>query len=158
MGGGVFFFIFLCILLSMKYTYIIISIDPRTAIRIRISRIILRYFINPIDDNIDLGFRMINDSYIDIDTIYITHTLCIYIYICSYIFKSKNRCSNHILHTIYLLWWYYKYINMSGGRVKASYIKDMTIHQTKCSIKRTSSKCRSAKLRHGGAISLYIQK
>ena len=159
MGGGVFFFIFLCILLSMKYTYIIISIDPRTAIRDpHFAYYIKVFYINPIDDNIDLGFRMmINDSYIDIDTIYIyTYSVCIYI--CSYIFKSKNRCSNHILHTIYLLWWYCKYINMSGGRVKASYIEDMTIHQTKCSIKRTSSKCRSAKLRHGGAISLYTQK
>jgi len=52
---------------------------------IRISRIILRYFINPIDDNIDLGFRMINDSYIDIDTIYIyTYSVYIYIYIVIY--------------------------------------------------------------------------
>ena len=127
-GGGSFF------LFSLVY-YLVwnIPIWLYPSIRelrsvIRISRIILRYFINPIDDNIDLGFRMmINDSYIvDIDTIYIyTYSVCIYI--CSYIFKSKNRCSNHILHTIYLLWWYYKYINMSGGRVKASYIKDMTI-------------------------------
>ena len=153
MGGGVFFFIFLCILLSMKYTYIIISIDTRTAIRDpHFAYYIKVFYINPIDDNIDLGYRMLKIQYT------YTHTLCVYIYICSYIFKSKNRCSNHILHTIYLLWWYYKYKNMSGGRVKASYIKDMTIHQTKCSIKRTSSKCRSAKLRHGGAISLYTQK
>ena len=31
---------------------------------IRISRIILRYFINPIDDNIDLGFRMMINDFI----------------------------------------------------------------------------------------------
>ena len=113
LGGGVFFFIFLCILLSMKYTYIIISIDPRTAIRDpHFAYYIKVFYINPIDDNIDLGFRMINNSYIvDIDTIYI-YTYSVYIYICSYIFKSKNRCSNHILHTIYLLWLYYKYINI----------------------------------------------
>ena len=89
----------------MKYTYMIISIDPRTAIRDpHFAYYIKVFYINPIDDNIDLGFRMmINDSYIDIDTIYIyTYSVCIYI--CSYIFKSKNRCSNHILHTIYLLW------------------------------------------------------
>ena len=91
-GGGVFFFIFLCILLSMKYTYIIISIDPRTAIRDpHFAYYIKVFYINPIDDNIDLGFRMINDSYIDIDTIYI-YKYSVYIYICSYIFKSKNGC------------------------------------------------------------------
>ena len=70
---------------------------------IRISRIILRYFINPIDDNIDLGYRMINDSYIDIDTIYITHTLCIYyIYVVIY---SKVKIDVQI--TYYILYTYY---------------------------------------------------
>ena len=47
---------------------------------------------------------------------------------------------------------------MSGGRVKASYIKDMTIHQTKCSIKRTSSKCRCRKLGDGGVTLLSSEK
>ncbi len=92
MSGGLFFwggvfFIFLCILLSMKYTYIIISIDPRTAIRDpHFAYYIKVFYINPIDDNIDLGFRMmINDSYIDIDTIYMyTYSVYIYIYIVIY--------------------------------------------------------------------------
>ena len=88
----------------MKYTYIIISIDPRTAIRDpHFAYYIKVFYINPIDDNIperlttqtndniDLGYRMINDSYIDIDTIYI-YKYSVYIYICSYIFKSKNGC------------------------------------------------------------------
>ena len=91
----------------------IISIDPRTAIRDpHFAYYIKVFYINPIDDNIDLGFRMmINDSYIDIDTIYM-YTYSVYIYIYIYIFKSKNGCSKHILHTIHLLWLYYKYINI----------------------------------------------
>ena len=69
----------------MNYTYIIISIDTRTAIRDpHFAYYIKVFYINPIDDNIDLGYRMIDDSYIDIDTIYITHTLCIYIYVVIY--------------------------------------------------------------------------
>ena len=76
----------------MKYTYMIISIDPRTAIRDpHFAYYIKVFYINPIDDNIDLGYRMINDSYIDIDTIYI-YKYSVYMYICSYIFKSKNGC------------------------------------------------------------------
>ena len=76
----------------MKYTYMIISIDPRTAIRDpHFAYYIKVFYINPIDDNIDLGYRMIDDSYIDIDTIYI-YKYSVYIYICSYIFKSKNGC------------------------------------------------------------------
>ena len=71
----------------MKYTYIIISIDTRTAIRDpHFAYYIKVFYINPIDDNIDLGFRMmINDSYIDIDTIYMyTYSVYIYIYIVIY--------------------------------------------------------------------------
>ena len=89
----------------MNYTYMIISIDPRTAIRDpHFAYYIKVFYINPIDDNIDLGFRMmINDSYIDIDTIYIyTYSVCIYIYVVIY---SKVKLDVQI--TYYILYTYY---------------------------------------------------
>ena len=88
----------------MKYTYIIISIDTRTAIRDpHFAYYIKVFYINPIDDNIDLGYRMINDSYIDIDTIYIyTYSVCIYIYVVIY---SKVKLDVQI--TYYILYTYY---------------------------------------------------
>ena len=108
LGGGVFFFIFPCILLSMNYTYIIISIDTRTAIRDpHFAYYIKVFYINPIDDNIDLGFRMmINDSYIDIDTIYM-YTYSVYIYIYIFIYSKVKM---DVQSTYYTLYTYYGYI------------------------------------------------
>ena len=92
----------------MKYTYIIISIDPRTAIRDpHFAYYIKVFYINPIDDNIDLGFRMmINDSYIDIDTIYI-YTYSVYIYIYIFIYSKVKM---DVQSTYYTLYTYYGYI------------------------------------------------
>ena len=72
--------------ISGLYTYYLIKqTNPNIKILIlessnRIGGRILK------DDNIDLGFRMmINDSYIDIDTIYMyTYSVYIYIYIVIY--------------------------------------------------------------------------